>query len=98
MYPNGDMPFAGKAMRWIWEAPGLDADIKQMNEKIMNTLKIDFDKDFSGRNPIYLRQVSAVIAISYTINLGMILLHGGSMISKLSLQTFPPKTWTVLCP
>ena len=60
MYPNGDMPFAGKAMRWIWEAPGLDADIKQMNEKIMNTLKIDFEKDFSGRNPIYLRQVGAV--------------------------------------
>jgi len=55
MYPNGDMPFAGKSMRWIWEAPGLDPEIAKMNEQIMKTLKIDFDGDFSGRNPIYLR-------------------------------------------
>jgi len=55
MYPNGEMPFAGKSMRWIWEAPGLDSEIQKLNKTILETLKIDFDNDFSGRNPIYLR-------------------------------------------
>ena len=60
MYPNGEMPFAGKSMRWIWEAPGLDSEIQKMNKTIMETLKIDFESDFSGRNPIYLRLVLLV--------------------------------------
>ena len=35
MYPNGALPFIGKGTQWIWEAPGLDKDIREMNEKIL---------------------------------------------------------------
>ena len=55
MYPNGELPFIGKGTQWIWEAPGLDKSIQEMNEKILKTLDIDFQNDFSGRHPIYLR-------------------------------------------
>ena len=55
MFPNGEMPYAGKQMKWIWEAPGLNEEIRKLNEDILATLKVDFDSDFSGRHPIYLR-------------------------------------------
>lgn len=55
LYPNGKLPFIGKGTQWIWEAPGLDPNIQILNKQILKTLNIDFESDFSGRNPIYLR-------------------------------------------
>lgn len=55
MYPNGELPYVGKGTKWIWEAPGLDDEILKMNKIIIDKLKVDFESDFSGRHPIYLR-------------------------------------------